>query len=341
MKRKIILLVGLILLGFLGWYAYNLISKKGKSDTKIANFNFEIKDTTSITKIIITEPNGMVFELNRKGKNWVGKNDQCVQPVLVSNILEACYTIRFKGYIADNGLKLVKNQLATLSFKVEIHQNGEWSKTWYVGTATPDHLGTFMQVETASQGKSDLPVIMELHGMNGFITPRFFSDPRKWACTGIFSYEKEDISSVDVRFTNELKSQSFLLTKNDKNYKIVRNGQEMPNIPIQNVQRYLVGFRKINFTNPNYELTNRQLDSIKKATPFCSISIKNKKGETKKVRCFRRKSESGEAEVDDFGMLSKYDINNFWCEMPNGEIVKAQYFVFNKIMMGNIYFGYK
>ena len=86
MKKKIILIIGLLLVGFLGWFAYNLISKKGKSDEKIANFNFEIKDTTSITKIIISEPNGMVFELNNDGKIWTGKNGECVQPILVSNI---------------------------------------------------------------------------------------------------------------------------------------------------------------------------------------------------------------------------------------------------------------
>lgn len=341
MKKKIVLIAGLLVVLFLGWYAFDLMSKKGKSDEKIANFNFEIKDTSSITKIIISEPNGMVFELNNDGKTWTGKNGECVQPILVSNILKACYNIRFKGYIPDNGLKTVSNQINTLSIKVEFFQDGEWTKTWYVGTATPDHLGTYMQVETASQGKSDLPVIMEMHGMNGFLTPRFFADPRKWACTGIFSYEKEEISQVKVDFTGKLKTQSFSLSKKGKEYEIIANNQKIEGVPLANIQKYLVAFRRINFMNPNYELTNRQIDSVKRSTPFCSIAITDKKGKTKKVKCFRRKSESGEEEVDDFGMKSKYDINTFWCLTPEGEIVKAQYFVFNPIMMGHIYFGYK
>lgn len=339
MKKKIVIIVGLLLVGFLGWFAFNLISKKGKSDEKIANFNFEIKDTTSITKIIISEPNGVVFELNNDGKTWTGKNGECVQPVLVSNILTACYNIRFKGYIPDNGVKTVANQINTLAIKVEFFQDGEWTKTWYVGSATPDHLGTYMQVETASQGKSDLPVIMEMHGMNGFLTPRFFADPRKWACTGIFSYEKEAISKVKVDFTGSMKQQSFSVIKNGKEYDIFLNNQKIEGVPLQNIQRYLVAFRRINFMNPNYELTNRQIDSVKRATPFCSLSITDNKGATKKVKCFRRKSESGEEQVDDFGMKSKYDINTFWCLTPDGEIVKAQYFVFNPIIMGHIYFG--
>jgi hypothetical protein len=32
------------------------------------------------------------------------------------------------------------------------------------------------------------------------------------------------------------------------------------------------------------------------------------------------------------------DIDKFWCELPGGEIVKCQYFVFNPLLLGHIYF---
>ena len=35
------------------------------------------------------------------------------------------------------------------------------------------------------------------------------------------------------------------------------------------------------------------------------------------------------------------DIDKFWCELPNGEIVKCQFFVFNKILLGHVYFPLK
>jgi hypothetical protein len=32
------------------------------------------------------------------------------------------------------------------------------------------------------------------------------------------------------------------------------------------------------------------------------------------------------------------DRDRFWCELPSGEIVKCQYFVFNPLFLGHIYF---
>ena len=45
-------------------------------------------------------------------------------------------------------------------------------------------------------------------------------------------------------------------------------------------------------------------------------------------------------DVDDFGNRVAHDINRFWCLLPNGQVVKCQYFVFNPLIMGNIYFNY-
>ena len=30
--------------------------------------------------------------------------------------------------------------------------------------------------------------------------------------------------------------------------------------------------------------------------------------------------------------------NNFWCILPNGQLVKCQYFVFNPLLLGHVYF---
>jgi cell division protein YceG involved in septum cleavage len=53
MKKLIILIVALGVLGGLGWYTMNLMNNKGKSDTELIEFS--IADTASVDKIIITE----------------------------------------------------------------------------------------------------------------------------------------------------------------------------------------------------------------------------------------------------------------------------------------------
>lgn len=338
MKRIIIIVLGLALLVGLGIFTSRLISKKGKSDEHLAAFNFEIKDTASVNKIIITEPNGVAMTLIRSGKEWTDANGQCVQPVQVFNILDALYNVRFKGYVPENAVRNVINRITTIGIKVEYFQDDEWTKTWYIGGSTSDHHGTYMLVESAEAGKSDLPVIAEIKGMKGIIEPRFFSDPRKWQCSGIFAYQMQEIAEVNVKFP-ERPDRSFEVRKIKKDYLVKFGGKYLTSLDTNMVYRYLLNYKRVNFENPNYDLNEKQLDSLKKSRPFCILKLRTTSGEKKQLRMFRIKSNGGEGDVDDFGDKSDYDINRFWCELPDGQVVKCQYFVFNPLIMGHIYFN--
>lgn len=337
MKRIIIIVLGIALLVGLGIFTTRLMSKKGKSDENLAAFNFEIKDTASVDKIIITEPNGMEMTLVKSGNSWADDKGTCVQPVLVDNILDALFNVRFKGYVPENSVKTVISRMSTIGIKVQYFQNGDWSKTWYIGGSTSDHHGTYMLVESAEAGKSDLPVIAEIKGLKGIIEPRFFADPRKWQCSGIFAYQMEDIAEVNVKFT-ERPDRSFEVRKIKQDYLVKYGGKYLTTLDTNMVYRYLLNFKRVNFENPNYELTDKQLDSLTSSKPFCIMNVRTTKGEKTQLKMFRRKSENG-PEVDDFGDSSPYDINRFWCELPSGQVVKCQYFTFNPIIMGHIYFN--
>lgn len=340
MKKTIYLLIGFVLLIGLGYFTVQLLSKKGKSDAQTAAFNFDIKDTASVNHIIITEPNGMEIDMVRDGKVWTRSNGECIQYQLVNSMLDAAFNIRFKGYVPENAVKTVSNRMAAVGTKVQFFVDGEWHKTWFLGSSTPDHYGTYMLVESDEYGKSDLPVIMEIKGMKGIISPRFFADPRRWECTNIFGYEPNEISTITVKHTAH-PDRNFEVKTMGANYKVTSNGKAIPNVNPKLISRYLLNFRRIHYELPNFELTDRQVDSVKHSTPFCLLQVKAKSGEQIKLRMFKRKSDSGELEVDDFGESSAYDINRFWCELPSGKLVKCQYFVFNPLIMGQIYFNYQ
>lgn len=339
MKRLIYLGIGVVILGVLAWFAFDLMSKSGKSDQQIAALNFEIKDTTTVDRIIITESSGQEFELVRHGKNWTDKNGGCIQQAPVFNMLEALVNVRFKGYVPDNSMKTVVTRLTTVSTKVQFYQNGEWSKTWYIGSSTPDHYGTYMLLETAENGKSDLPVITEIKGLQGMIGPRFFADPRRWMCTEIFALSPSDISMIDVRYTEE-KTNSFNIQRKGKKFNVTSNGTPFPRLDTAMVYRYLNGYKKIHFELPNSTLSKRQVDSVKQSQPFCVLTVKTKSGQKDVLKMYRQKSSTGDTRVNDFGEETPYDVNRFWCLLPNKELVQCQYFVFNPLIMGHIYFNY-
>lgn len=340
MKKIILLIAGLGILITLGVVSVKLISNKGKSDEAIADFNFEIKDTAHVDRIVVTEPNGVAMDLIREGKSWRAKDGHCIQQHLVQSILDAAFNIRFKGYIPENTIPTAVNRMATQGTKVEFFVDGDWFKTWYVGSSTPDHYGTYMLVESEENGKSDLPVIMEIKGVKGIIGPRFFADARRWACTEIFSLEMSQIASVKVNFT-ERKERNFAVEKVGQRYLVSSNGKPFPAVDTNMVFRYLHNYKKIHFDVPNYDFMKRQIDSLKKSSPFCTLTVKTTRGITTRLPMYRCKSANGEETVDDFGEKVTYDVNRFWCFLPNGQLVKCQYFVFNPLIMGHIYFNYK
>jgi hypothetical protein len=333
MKKGIVLTVALVILGFLAFMATNLVRNSGKSDTELLEFS--IKDTARVDRILLEDAYNNKMELVRnEGGEWTDKDGNCLTQEPVNTMLETFVNIEFKGYIPESSRKNVLKRMSSMHIKVQIFQDGEWVKTWFVGSGTQDHYGTYMLLETPDE-KSDLPVIMRVKGLNGIIEPRFFADARRWKCTKIFSLERDEISKVDVRFYDD-PTRSFTVGKTGNNYSVKHMGKSLDAVDTNMVIRYLNNYRKIHFEGVNYELSDKQIDSLKRKQPFCVLSVTTTDGQTEKLRMFRMKSPEGG--VDDMGNEVPYDVNRFWCALPSGEVVKCQYFVFNPLIMGHIYF---
>lgn len=331
-KKGLILALFIILLACLSWFALNLKDNQGASDARA--FNFKIEDTTTVSKIIITDAFGQQFTLVKKNNSWTDLKGGCVAQTNVSLILEALHKIEFKGYLPQKSEKRFTELMASSHIKVEIFQDGEWTKTWYMGPASPDHYGQIMLLETANEGKSASPVMMKLAGMNGLIDPRFFADARQWACTEIMALQIEDIKSVNAKFYDE-PYRSFELQKKGRRFQVTQNGQPLMSLDTTNVYRYLQGYQKIHFEQMNFSLSDKQVDSVKKSQPFCMLAVKTN-NERISLSMFRIKSK--EVQRNEFGELVNMDMNSFWCQLPDGALVRCQYFVFNPLILGHVFF---
>lgn len=334
-KKTTTLIVSVIIIGVLGLFAMNLVRVRGKSDTEL--LDFEVKDTTSVDKIIITDMFSNKIELIKKESNWISNSGGCILQSPIHTMLETFKNIQFKGYVPENSRKTIINKMLGNHTKVEIFQNGKWFKTWYVGFSTQDHYGTYMQLETPNE-KSDLPVIMKVKGLEGIIEPRFFADNRRWMCTEIFALDKDQISSVDVKLIDNPK-RSFNVKKVNSTYHVKVGGKKISFLDTSMAVTYLNNFKKIHFENVNFSLSNKQIDSLKHSKPFCILSLKEKIGKTTNLKMYRIPFEKKTEDI--FGDTVSYDQDRFWCLMPNGNLVKCQYYVFNPILMGHLYFALK
>lgn len=332
-KKIIVIILGILSLIVLGWYTKKMLQNEGTSDTQY--IDFAIKDTTKVDKIIITDAFSNHMELIKKGKDWTDANGSCISQPNVHFILDAFDKITFKGYLPEKAQKKFTELMSASHIKVEIYEEGEWTKTWYIGPAAQDHLGQIMLLESEEDGKSDYPVMMSIKGLYGIIEPRFFADPRKWICTNIFNLELEKISNVNVVFPGE-PYRDFKVAQKNMHYTVTQHGSKLSTVDTSNIFRYLQNYSKVHFELANYELNKKQCDSLKKTQPFCVLTMKETSGKSTKLKMFRIASK--EPQRNEFGETVNMDMNKFWCLLPNGDLVKCQYFTFNPLILGHVYF---
>jgi len=330
-KNIVVLSISLSILAFLSWYTYGLVNNSNKSDKNLIEFS--IADTASVDKIVITDVHGESITLKRKKDRWTDKNNSCINQPSVQFILETIKNIEFKSYLPDASLANFKKKMLTQHIKVEIYTNGKWNRNWFIGPATQDHYGQIMLLET-DEGKSKNPIITSVKGEHGIIDPRFFADKRKWVCTEIFSLNTDEISSVSVDFTNE-PGKSFKVL-NSKVPCVYQNKNKIESDPTS-ILRYLQNFTKIHFNLANYELNKNQVDSLKNTTPFATLKLIEKKGRKTLLKLYKMLAPNQQMTKNDSESL-EMDVDKFWCELDNGQLVKCQYFVFNPIILGNPYF---
>ena len=334
-KKTTSLVIVVVIVGLLGFFATNLVRVRGKSDTEL--LDFEVKDTSSVDKIIISDIHKNKIEVIKKDKIWIKSNGECIIQEPIQIILETFKNIQFKGYVPENARNNIVNRMMGNHTKVEIFQNGKWFKTWYVGFSTQDHYGTYMQLETPNE-KSDLPVIMKVKGLEGIIEPRFFADPRRWICTELFSLDKNEISFVDVKLIENPK-RSFSVKKNGSNYVVKVGGKKLTNLDTTMAITYLNNFQKVHFETANYTLNKKQIDSIKHSKPFCLLNVQEVSGKSTLLKMYRIPFEKKTEDI--FGDTVSYNQDRFWCLIPGGQLVKCQYFTFNPLLMGHLYFAVK
>lgn len=336
MKKTISLILGIGLVIGLVWFAIDLMNNSGKSVTELIEFS--VKDTDKVTKVIITDEWDRKLEIVKgEDGSWADAEGHCLQQQNMDYILEAFEKIEFKGYLPDNSKEHYIGLMSAQHIKVEIFTDGEWLKTWYIGPSTKDHYGQVMLLDSKEYGKSDYPVIMKIKALNGIIAPRFKADYREWMCRDIFSLTLDDIKSVDLKYNDE-PQRSFTVKKDGASFNVYQQGKLLPEVDTSNVFRYLNNYKDINFNRPNYELTATQVDSVKRTTPFCELTVEEMNGDKSQLKLFRIKSKENDM-IDDQS-IEVVNTNNdlFWCELPTGALVKCQYFHFDKILLGHVYF---
>lgn len=317
------------------------ITNSSNSTLNPGEKNFAVLDTASITRVFLADKNNNRVLLEKTDSNgWKLNKKYFAQQEMVDELMYTIMYVTVRNPVPKSMYDNVIKGLAGFSTKVEIYAKvyrvniGSFKlfpyekriRTYYVGASAQDNLGSFMLMEGA-----DLPFIVHIPGFKGFLEPRYSPLEIDWREHKVFRYRMDNIAKINVTYP-EFPEHSFELTNPDnRNFTITNeiNGK-LPQIDTVKVINYLNAYTDVRFEAFASGLSDHEIDSLRKATPFCIISVIDKKGDSNNISLLKIKVPEGSTNLQGKEVL--FDPERLYGIVNGGEIVLAQFYVFGSLL---------
>ena len=326
--RILYILVALTLVTAGVWW---LQGNQGRLD-RIEGTDFGIVDTSKVDKIFIADMDGVEVTLTRpeRGRLWDLNGKFKAREDAVNLLLKTFRRASVQGPVAEAAQENVVRLIAARGKKVEIYQGGDQPvKTWYVGTATPSHTGTYMVLETP-EGRGTEPYVVHMEGFTGYLSTRFFTSEREWRYTGIFDHPKRTLREVEVRILEE-DGESYALTAQDDGGLVLSDleGNPLPYRDTTGVQDHFLRFKKVHLETFRSRLDPQVEDSLRTASAAFELSATGKDGKRTNVYVHWK---PGSGQPNDLGVVEEHDMEQLYGVTDDGEVVLLQRFVFDPLI---------
>ena len=328
MKKNQIALIILVVLSALAYYVY---TERGSGSIKPELHNFAVEDTAAITKIFLADKYGQEVTVERKSNaEWIVNGKYKARKDVIDVLLKTIKRVEMKAPVANTAHDNIVRLMAGKSVKVEIYQGRKKVKTYYVGDATKDNMGTYMLIEGSSK-----PFICHIPGFYCYLTARYITRVLEWRDTEIFAQRLSQIAEVTVDFHQE-PSKSYKITQSEDRkvrvYKLHPTETVLEGIDTTAVKRYLLGYKNIRFEGIQpYEA--ERVDSIVNSPPFFSISLTDNNGEKHSVTSFRLPANPGSVDGNDQPIDWDPDRMHAIVDGNENEIMLIQYYSFDRLTM--------
>ena len=323
----------LLLIAFvvLGGISYCYFSNKEAPST---GDDFAVQDINQIHRIVLADKQGNSTLLKRIGDTWTCNEQYRARPEAVNLLLETLQKLRVQSPVPQAADQNIIAEISSVGIRVEVYdRRNRPLKVLYVGGISGNRTGTYMMLEGAKY-----PYIVHIPSWEGSVRPRFMTELEDWRDRTIFGYSPENIQQVKVDYPNQPES-SFVLTKQDsRNYLIKRPDEEDAAALLANEGRalyYLKGYQRI--IAEAFETDHPQRDSIFQLTPFCTMQITGKDGNTKVVDLYPLPGRQIETDIDGNPIRAKTDRYLAYID-NNQELMLVQHRVFKELLAPYSYF---
>lgn len=310
-----------------------------------AESGFAISDTSNVTRIFMVDKNNQSVKLEKQENgDWIINEKFLAHDFNIRMLLGTMKDLRVRYPVPLAARDNVLRRLAAIARKVEIYQevyrinlfdriklfpHVKLTRTYYVGDATQDNMGTFMKMEDADQ-----PYVVYIPKLRGFVYTRYSTDEDDWRDHTIFNTPLQDFDMVQMEFL-ETPEESFVVkARNDGNFRFTPLGSdvELPYDTLRMLQ-FVSAFKDIRFESVlNNKLEPEYIDSIASGQVAHIITLKEKDGDVFTVTTYRK---GGISDIydEDGAALEPFDLDRLYAFINDDrDFVLIQYFVFDKVL---------
>lgn len=330
MGKTVVYILVLGLLGLGVWYF--LFKDDGVFEE--AEAGFTIRDTASVHKIFLANPQGDTISLTRDEHGWLVNGGYRASRTMIQTLLQT-FTQQFAAYpVQEAAHNNVIKAMAGTAIKTEVFtQGGRLMRTFYVGGQVTGNKGTYMLVEGAER-----PYVVQMPLYTGYLTPRYSTSLKEWRDRTVVELEPAQLDKVEVKYVSEHEYlNSFtLVRKNETEFTIQLHPElKMPGEPnAARVKAYAAYFKGLGCEG--YLNGTTGLDSIIASVPKqCEIHVTGKDGYSRRIDIYhmfigkRSKNQS----LDSTVVPDVYDADRLYGIINQGrDTVILQSNTFDKIM---------
>jgi len=239
MKNKLFILTSLII----------IFTFSSCRNEKVNHKKFSVSEEDVIDKIIMSDKKGNKIELKKKDSIWIINNKHKVWDRQIEYTLGVMKDIRVKSSVSEQKMEFVIRNISTSGVKIEIFEQDDKIRSYYIGGNTSDHQGTYMIMEQSNEA-----YIMHIPDRHpGILNPKYgiegiYINENIWRKPIVIDFSENNIQEIIVKDLDKPK-QSFKI--------------DLENISLYNHEEQKIPFDKSNLSYWNISLKNLQCGAYK------------------------------------------------------------------------------
>jgi len=294
-----------------------------------AQYDFAVKDTAAITKIIIRDKQPSEVVLQRTIAGWKVGDGHAVRHDAMEVLLETVSEVMLKNFVAKSAVPAVNQRMEVYGKWVEIYQGDQLVKSYIVGTETPDMLGTYFKMVG-----SDLPFSVYIQGFNGYLTTRFFTEESMWRNRTIYGVPTASIDYLEMNVPGA-EGYSWRIQKQNSDSLWTLSSSDGQLVPVENyraLEATVASIRTLKYEGAIIPTDNiyAKKDSIFDGDPAFSLSVQTHSGDRLTTRAFYKKPEG--ILIGEDGLPHQWDPDRFYAELPDGRMALIQRYAWRNLM---------